>query len=433
MMFRNYHKSIELLESTINQEHRSYMEARTQDRSFFLERAKHLFSRLGNPERNFRLIHVAGTSGKGSTTAMIYETMVAAGMDVGMYLSPYVTTAVENIHARGRLIDPEEFTIHVDAVMKVVREIRDQEPKYSPSYAEIFFAVAMIYFKNIGCEWLVLEAGCGGRFDKTNIIPTPAISVLTNIGLDHTKVLGETKQEIAYHKAGIIKPATYVYSTETSPAVREIFDTEARRHHVDIQYIKPTKLFKTQMPGKHQQKNAALCQAVAQHLGIKNEHIEQGIYAARLPARIEVMQKKPLVIIDGAHSPAKIRALVQTLDDFRPWTKLHLLFAAKDSKEPADLLAPLVPYCDEATITSFKLPGLTSHNPQATANVLHQLNPALKANIIEEPKKALSHCLKKINDADFLLITGSLYLSGELRQHWISEADILKNRTIFPT
>lgn len=433
-MFTQYHNAVSALERIIHTEQKSYMESKSAQ-DFFLLRTQHLFDQLGNPERGFKYIHVAGSSGKGSTSTMIYEILHAAGYDVGLYLTPYVTTPIENIHARGQLIHPNDFAHHVNALLQVVERIQKQSPDLAPSYSEVFFAVAIQYFQSIGCEWIVIETGCGGRFDKTNIIPMPRVVALTSIGLDHTEVLGKTLEEIAWQKAGIIKPGAGIFTSETKDTVLGVFDAEAKKtkstvHRVTEDHALPD--FETAMPGEHQQVNASLAQAVARHIGIQDEAILQGIGTARLPARVELMQQHPRVIVDGAHSEQKIRALVQAVRHMDPWNKLHLLFAAKENKNIHELLKPLVPLIDSAVMTSFVLPGFGSVRPADAAAALQDLKPGITCVIEEDAKRALDSVLQCAEPEDMVLITGSLYLAGELRQHWISEDDILRYRSIFP-
>ncbi|MFH1426339.1 MAG: Mur ligase family protein, partial [Candidatus Kerfeldbacteria bacterium] len=217
-MFERYHNAVAHLEGLIAQQGASYMRAEA-DWQFFLDRTKKFADRLGNPEQGFKFIHVAGTAGKGSTAMMTYNILREAGYSVGVFVSPHVTTSIERIAANGMLIGPDEFALEIEEIMPIVKEIQKDDPAMVPSYSEIFFAMALQYFKRIGCEWVVLETGCGGLYDKTNIIPAPEVALLTNVSLDHCDLLGNTVEEIAVHKAGIIKEGSALFSTETKPEV----------------------------------------------------------------------------------------------------------------------------------------------------------------------------------------------------------------------
>ncbi len=398
---------------------------------FFLERTQRLMKRINNPEKQFKAIHVAGTSGKGSTSAMIYSLLLQDQKNVGLYLSPYVSVPTENIHVNGSLVAPDAFADAIEQVRPVIEDIEQEDPEWMPSYAEIFFAVALIHFSSMGVEWLVIETGCGGRYDKTNVFDAPLVCVLTNVSLDHTALLGETECEIADHKAGIIKPGALLFSSETRADVRDVFNAEATKVGAEISYIAPTEHYDTAMPGEHQQWNANLAASVGAALGVPLPTIRAGIAEARLPARVELMQDRPRVIIDGAHSPAKIASLVEALETLRPWKKLHLVFAVKETKQPLDLLTPLLPFADSVTVTNFILPGFRSHEARGIVDDVMQKHPTTSISVETDSARALEHVLATAAKDDIVLITGSLYLAGELRQHWISNEQILTSRSSF--
>lgn len=451
MSYSEYHQAVERLNATINRS-ANYMKSAdgSINQQFFLDRTQGLLDALGNPEKSgFQVIHIAGTSGKGSTSTMIYEALVAAGLDAGLFMSPYVTTAIENIHVHGKLVDPSVFAAVVHEVVDVAEKIEKQQPEMMPSYSEIFFAVALRVFQASGVEWAVLETGCGGRFDYTRAMPNNAVvaAVLTPISIDHTAVLGDTIEQIAWHKAGIIRRGAAAFSADQLPAARAIIEQEATEQHVVVQYVADNDVFNgaLTMPGTHQQHNAALAAAVCRFLQLPQDAIEHGLSHSRLPARVETMQyadastNAPLVILDGAHSPAKIQALVHTLQHIHAeheangtaWKKTHLLFAAKESKELDELLKPLLPLVDTVTLTSWQLPGFGSCTPEETAAVVKQLQPNLPCNIVSSAPAALHEVLHQASSEDFVLITGSLYLAGILRAHWISEEEVLQHRSVF--
>ncbi len=420
--FERYRARVARLQSVIGSRDADYMLPQS-DRSAFLARTQRLCDRLGNPERGFQVVHVAGTSGKGSTATMIYEIVHAAGKHVGIFRSPFVTTSIENIEVDGLLVAPDDFVALVDAVMPV---------REDASYAEIFFAMAMKHFHDAGCEWVVLETGCGGRFDYTNVVPTPRVCVLTPINLDHTDILGETLEKIAWHKAGMMKEGVPVVSTETKPEVRAVFDREAKEKQTRVHYVQLKRHFETAMPGQHQQWNAAAADAVATLLGISADAIDRGIVTARLPARVEVMQHSPLVILDGAHSVAKMEALVESLNAFRPWQKLHLVFAAKETKDVAAVLSPIAQLADEIWVTTFTLPGFGSHDADATARVCKEIAPHATIHRERDAQHAVDRCIAGAENDDCVVITGSLYLAGFVRTRWVPEDALLDRRCAFP-
>jgi dihydrofolate synthase/folylpolyglutamate synthase len=419
----NYFTAVARLQSVIHVPDANYMQPQ-EDRTVFLERMRRLCERVGVLDTPFQIVHVAGTSGKGSTSTMIYEMLRASGAHVGIFRSPFVTTSIENIEVDGQLIAPDNFARLVDYVMLLASDA---------SYSELFFAIAMRYFVDSGCAWVVLETGCGGRFDYTNVVASSQVraSVLTPINLDHTDILGKTLEEIAWHKAGIIKEGVPVLSTETKPAVRAVFDREAAEKQTHVQYVQPTRHVETAMFGEHQQWNAAAAEAVGRLLELPDEAIARGIATARLPARVEVMQHDPLVILDGAHSVAKMQALVASLDAFRPWKKLHLVFAAKETKDVADVLRPIASLADEIWITTFQLPGFGSHRMEETADSCARLAPHATIYREADPRIAVERCLATAAPDDCVVITGSLYLAGFVRKRWISEEEILDRRAAY--
>jgi dihydrofolate synthase/folylpolyglutamate synthase len=426
-----YHASIAWLASTIPLARADYMASRQDGMEFFLERTRRWCAALGNPQDQFQTIHIAGTSGKGSVSTMVANILHAAGWPVGLYLSPHVSTALERVQAFGRLVEPDQFAAAVDRVRPVFERVVREDGPWTPSYAEVFFGAALFALQDAGCEWLVLETGCGGRYDKTNVIKPPAVAVITNIGYDHCELLGDTLPEIAHHKAGIIKPGTAVFSAERDPAVQAVLEREAAVVGNTIRFILPAERFETAMPGEHQQWNAALAAAAARHLGIGEPAIRTGIRATRLPARTELVQDQPRVLLDGAHSPPKIAALAALLPQYRPWNRLHLIFAAKETNDLPALLNPLVPLADSITLTEFQLEGFGSHPAAVAAAVARKIDPQRDITIEPNALAAVNQVLAKSAPNDLVLVTGSLYLCGAVRGRWIPEAEILRCRSIF--
>lgn len=438
-MFDSYFEAVKKLNNTINAAKASYMSTANtakKDLAFFLGRTQHLFDRMGNPEKSgFKYVHIAGTSGKGSTSAMIYNALVADGKNVGLYMSPYVTTAAENIQANGQLIDPALFVECVDEVLPIANAIAEEDPELRPSYSDIFFAIGFMYFKRIGVEWLVIETSCGGRFDKTNIIPAPEVAVITPIGIDHVAILGDTIEKIAYQKAGIIKSGSTVFSSGQKAETTTVLQQQADEVGGIIKTVTTEYTGKLSMPGKHQRLNAGVAEAACMQLDISSEAIATGFAKAQLPARVEIMQDSPLVVLDGAHSKPKIVALVETLEEMKaekPWNKLHMLYSAKEGKDLEAIISQLAPIADTVTVTGWQLPGFGSANIQEMATLFSKHGNA-EVTIHEQSRDALETVLAQAKNDDIVVLTGSLYLAGELRQHWISVEQMLTERSLFPT
>lgn len=440
MAFDAYHAAVKRLEGTITPQ--GYMTSTTADQQqFFLDRTQRFFDTLGNPEKGFKIIHITGTSGKGSTTAMTYQSLLAGNKTVGCYTSPYVSTIIENIEANGFCIDPNDFARITNATLDIVDTIRAHEPKWVPSYGEIIFGIAMQYFKEQNVEWVVIEVGCGGRFDKTNVVPAPVAVGITSVGYDHTDILGNTLESIAWHKSGIIKRGTgSVWSTEPNTAIQAVLNREAEACDITIHYKEaaqdtdePIETFETTMPGNHQQKNAWLAANLCRSAGISEEAIATGIARAQLPARLEKMQSSPTVIIDGAHSEPKIKALVETLQSFRPFERLILVFTAKETKDLDHILDILLPHADIVIPTEFHLPGFSSFACTDIATHIKEKQPHIECAPEPDAQKAIEHALAIATPHDLIISTGSLYLAGKVRKHWISEDQILTQRTVFPS
>lgn len=444
-MFEQYYQAVQQLESLIGQEHGSYMDREEKgelDWAFYLRRTQRLFDELGKPERQLKYIHIAGTAGKGSTAAFVYQGLVEDGRAAGLFTSPHVTTSLERIQVDGQLVDPELFAEVVPEVVRVAKSIQEQDAQMMPSYSEVFFAVAVICFVRSEVEYAVVETGCGGRYDKTNIIPAPEITLITNVSYDHLDLLGDTREQIAEHKAGVIKPGTTIYSTEEKSEVQAVFNTEAQQYGLEVHYLggRPPERgshgagqeMALAMAGSHQQRNAALAAAALSQLGVSGAVIRQAFRQVRLPARVELMQEEPRVILDGAHSIEKTRALAAALEASRPWNNLHLVLAVKERPDLARVIEPLVKMADTITLTTFHLIAFSSTDPATVSEAVKQIAPNTEVLTETDSRTAVQTVLSKAKKSDLVVITGSLYLAGDVRRIWVPESDVLSARSCFP-
>lgn len=401
------------------------------DKTPFLERTQKFFADLDNPQNHFQVIHVAGTAGKGSTTTLLAQMLYADSRSVAALTSPFVTTTLENIWINGQLCDPDLFIRVAHDILDRVDAMPDAE---APSYSETLFAIGVVCAQQAGCEYLVAETGCGGRFDYTNIFSPKKICVLTPIDFDHTDILGDTLEQIAWHKAGIIQKHTLVWSAPQPAQVREIFNTEATAKETKITYIDhaATLDFTPTLAGKHQLLNASLAAEVAQALGVSEHAIRIGSRQARLPARCETMQHDPLVIIDGAHSAIKMQALAEYLKTLS-YERLLVIYSAKYSKDPVENILPLLPLCSLLWCTEFHLPGFSSHLSSEMKQKIGALHTNHATKIYEEPAPlhALGQALSIARPNDCVLVTGSLYMAGIARTYFISEERIITSGRLF--
>ena len=349
---------------------------------------------IGNPQNKYKVVHVGGTSGKGSVCAMLSAILIAAGYKVGLTVSPYLFSPCEKIQINGQHIPESDF-------IKLVNKFKLEIIKYGLTYFESFIALTLIYFQQQKVNYAVVEVGMGGRLDATNIFSNPVLVIITNIGLDHTDRLGDTKQKIAKEKAAIIKDSRKAITG--SKLIKQAKYIDVRNARVRSQQVK------TNLLGEFQTQNAVLATAAARRLKIPDKYIKQGLMYVKHPGRFEIIKKQPLIIRDGAHNPDKMRAFASSLKSFLPprinsGVKKYLLVAIKSTKDYKTILKIITPQFDEIVFTSFD----KSHDPK----ILQAFVP--QAKVIAQPKKAYKYILNQLQKNDILVVTGSLYLMGEI-------------------
>lgn len=362
---------------------------------------------LGHPEMGFPAVHVAGTSGKGSTALMIAEALRAGGLRVGLHTSPYLQVATEKLWCDGRYAGAEEFIELVEWIKPICERWR--EPRI-PLHGLASFGICLEYFKRERVDIAVIETGVGGRDDITNVLNT-RLAVITPIGIDHTKTLGETIDEIAAHKAGIIKGGIPVVAYRGEGW--RIIEETAKRLNAPLYWC--------QAPGScgFQEINGAIAQVAVQHL------VPGTVPQAHLPGRMELLQEGPGLIIDGAHNAQKLKALFHSTGArHQPIVVLGML-ESKVSQEAIDILRRNT---KRLIVTSPKIYGKGPIDPSVLAGAL-----AVENTIVEpEPESALRRALEISEPADTILVTGSLYLAGNIRELYYSSPSILDARTSWP-
>lgn len=430
--FSKYKKAKDFLESLLNM---PKIEAETDsDKSFLLKRTKLLLKYLKNPEKNFKIIHVTGTAGKGSVCNFLHSQLQNTGTKVGLYTSPHATTTIERIKVNHQLISPCDYTDLVNRLRPILKEVYLKED-LMPSYFDIHLAIALKYFEEQECEYVVLEVGCGGKYDHTNVI-TPICSVITNVGLDHTKTLGTSKKEIAKVKAGIIKENVPFFTTEKNHKILKIFENTCKEKSAPFSHIKTknykllnsfpyqefeyeNKLFVLKQLGECQIENAILVINILKHLKIP----VQKVFNSILPARLEIMEQSPLTIIDSAHNKLKMENLTTILKNF-PNKKIHIILALSDTKDKKTLINQLNPYASHFYLTRF------THKWRRTADMKKlQKHTTAPSTIHLEANNALLEAQSNASPDDIIIITGSFFLAGELRTHWYPENEILSTRS----
>jgi len=425
-LFEQYKQSYESFLSLANLCQKQFSDS-TLELKKSLKRTEQFLDALGSPHKKLKIIHVAGTSGKGSVAYSIHQMLVADNKKVGTYLSPHTTTFLERFQFSNELLPAKDLISSINKLTKVYEKFLETHD--APlSFFELSTCLSLFAFQNAGAQWCVLEAGCGGRWDATNVIPTPVIAVITNIDKDHTDILGDTLAKIAYEKAGIIKKDEIIFCGETRPKIKKVFMDEAIKNNAALFFINPP--FENLIGanhGEHQQHNISLAIAAAKEIQISNSAIELVLKnLKRLPCRFETMQKSPMIILDGAHSPAKIASTVKHIKTLKK--PVHLIFGCAANKDVSSMLDLLIPHVAKVTTTRFQMTERKTANP---AELLKLIPKTKQSGVFLDHSDALAHAKKTIKSDEIIIVTGSLFLSGEMRAQWIGEEKIISNQNSF--
>lgn len=331
---------------------------RWQTMSLGLSRIEELLARLGNPQNDLRFVHVAGTNGKGSTSAFLERILREAGYSTGLFTSPYLITFEERIRVNGE-------NISLDDLRAVTLRVRDaaEEMSEHPTEFELMTAVAFLYFKQRGCDIVVAEVGLGGRLDSTNVISTAEACVITPIAFDHCALLGDSLAKIASEKAGIIKEGVPVISAPQEAEVLEVLERVAAEKHSSLEVVSLNSLqgdndnfscgdyenLSISLAGRYQRINALVALAAAEALvrrgwHVSPSHIRAGLAQATWPGRFELVRSNPNFIIDGSHNIQGVQALIETLNYRYPNIKPVLLLGILADKDYLEILELLVPF-----------------------------------------------------------------------------------------
>ena len=392
-----------------------------------LERTQELLHALGDPQKQLRFIHVAGSNGKGSTCAMLASILKAAGYRTGLYTSPYIQSFCERIQIDGNPIPESDLAEITGRVRNIADAMEDH-----PSQFELVTAIAMEYYAASQCDIVVLEVGMGGALDSTNVIDAPEIAVITNIGLEHTEYLGSTLEAIAETKGGIIKHGCDCVVYPSEPAVIKTISALCRERKVRMQIADTAAIISEsdsisgqrfsfhawqhlQLPllGEHQLKNAAVALTVVELLRehgwkLDDAAVYDGLKQTKWPARMEVLHTDPLFILDGGHNPQCAEALARGLDAYLSGQKVTFLLGVLADKDSDTMMDIVQPYGASYIC-------LTPNNPRAlSAEALAEKlrrrgeNACVAADVSEGIQLAL-------DSARTVVAFGSLYLAGEIR------------------
>ena len=395
-----------------------------------LSRTRELLELLGDPQDELKFIHVAGTNGKGSTCAMLASILQAAGYRTGLYTSPFVNRFNERIALNGMPISDDDLV----AIFETIRPIVDKM-EYPPSEFELITCAAMLYYREQQCDVVVLEVGMGGEFDSTNVIKTPLLTIITAMGFDHMKYLGNTMTEIASAKAGIIKPygTTLIYGE--NPEADQVFRATCERMHARLIVTDHSRIVdhahtlqghdlsfgayaNIHLPliGSHQVKNAAVVLTAVEELkkkglSIPDAAVYEGMAAVRWPARMELLSEKPVLLLDGGHNPHGFHAAAASLRELFPDRKVTILMGVMADKDHGDMIRELLPLTKRFVTVRPDSPRAMS--AEDLAEEIRSLGGAAEpAGTVEEGVKIL---MQEAKPEDVLLAIGSLYMSGAIR------------------
>ncbi len=432
----SYHQAEQYLLSLSNIPRKEYMK-NPKDCAVYLKRLQFFLNLLGNPERKIpQYIHVTGTSGKGSVVNYLHHILTESGKKVGSLSSPHPTYITERWKIRNRVMPKKEFVSLVQKIRPILDTYIAKTPYDMISYGELMTAMGLLYFAEKKVQWVILEVGCGGRYDATNIIPKKDIAVITNIGLDHVGLLGNTKKEIAYEKAGIITKKAAVFSAEKNKEILKVIRRACKKNNAPLFHAPSSKIshvsislegtsftynghtYTTSAIGHHQAKNAALAIDITTHLNIPHKHIQAGIQKTAQEVRCEVRTQKPIIIVDTAHNPDKMKTTVRSMQEIRGNKQIHLVVGFSENKQvrkmvaQLSLLEPKSIACTRNTINPFRRVS----DPHMLTSLFNKSCPSAQIATFLDPNSALLFAKKRQSKNDIILITGSTFLGGELRE-----------------
>lgn len=421
--FKKYFDSVEYLEGLNNLTIEKDYLTDSNHADIYIKRMRYLLKMIGNPDDKIKFIHIAGTSGKGTVSNMLQSALNLAGKNVGTFTSPAVTTTIEKIKVNHDYISPNEFGDIVNDLKVFIDKAYIQSPYGLPSYYELLLAIALVYFKQQKCEYVVLEVGLGGRFDATNVIEKPLVTAITNIDFDHTKVLGKTLKKIAYDKAGIIKSGSKFFTTEQRPGLLNIFK--------NICVEKNVTCIEIEKQSTYMNTNEALASKIAESLDISDKNFIKALKKNSLPCRFEKMQEHPITILDGAHNRSKIRSTIVNLGTLE-YKKLYLIIGMADDKDNLSILNQIIPLADTVLFTKFKNKDRKCYHPKELFKKSEKyLKKSAYTALYLDAEDALTYTQKNADNNDVILVVGSFLLTGELRKNWYTEEFVLRNRNSF--
>jgi len=431
----NYSQAEEYLNSFVNYEQISGITYAQP--GYSLRHVEELLNRMGNPQLAAKTIHIAGTKGKGSVAAMIAQGLSSSGYRTGLYISPHFHTLRERISIDGSLISEAEFTAAMAKVKPFIESMKQDTSFRQLTYFEALTALTFAYFQKKRVDFQVLEVGLGGRLDATNVVANPVICIITSISLDHTQILGDSLEEIAREKAGIIKSGCWVVISpqpeEAASVITEICrDKKAKvvqvgkdvtwhkisgdLHHQSLAIEGRTSKYQVSIPllGDFQLENAATAIAALEILAsasfaISAADITRGLARVKWPGRFQILQQHPTVLVDGAHNVASMKMLVNNIKAYFAHKRIFLVFGTSCDKDIPGIINELVPLSPQVIVTQ------ASHSRAAPLSTLaaefskRGIEPEIKGTVAQ----AISRALSLAGRRDIICVTGSLFVVAE--------------------
>jgi dihydrofolate synthase/folylpolyglutamate synthase len=429
-----YQEALDYIYSFVNFETRPASKQTRAD--YNLDQIRALLAALGNPQDRYPTVHITGTKGKGSTAAMLASILTAAGYRTGLYTSPHLHTYRERIRIDGRLISEDEVIHWLEKHRALLESIKEL------TTFEITTAMGFDFFAQEAVDIGVIEVGLGGRLDTTNVI-TPVVSVITSISLEHTAILGDTIPQIAFEKAGIIKPGVPVVSAPQLPEAMSVIQRVADEHGVrltvvgkdwtyglkdmqpegqSVEILAPsgdTLRLWTPLIGEHEAINTTVAVAAAAELqrqsyALDLTTISQGLRTVEWPARTEVLNRRPWIMVDGAHNGASARCLLDTVNRLLGRPRIVLVFAAFIDKRIDEMFDVLLPATHRLIVTQ------ADHPRAAAPGLLQEMarRHGHDADVTSTVAEALMAAIEGVEEDDLILVTGSVVFAGEARMAW---------------
>ena len=414
-----------------------------------LDRIVAFLDALGNPQQRYPTVHVAGTSGKGSTSTMIAAALQASGKRTGLHTKPHLTSVTERARVDGIAIADDAFGNVLGEMLAAVDRVSYEHGR--PTYYETLLALAFVWFARAGVDVAVIEAGVGGALDGTNVL-VPQVAVITNVALDHTDILGDTLELIARDKAGIAKRGVPLVSDVSDPgpravieevcaaagapfvSVRDTATIESRngeRYGQSFAVVTPEGRYELALPvlGRFQQRNAATAVRALEQLqpGLRpsRETIEAGLARTVIPGRMEFFPSHPGVVFDIAHNPDKATHLVDALAHTFPNRRFVFVMAIGETKDAAEIVRPFLALRGSFVFTSFSVAGRTPMRPLRLASIAGDLGAWGRA--IADPVDAFSIARRNAEADDIIVVTGSTFVVATLRAWWMANVQSSSN------